>query len=242
MKKLIGGLVLVGVIFAAAISVFPLDTMESAYNVSINQIYNDSLSGTDDTVDWYKFTISGDGGLAVFIESPFFIMYQVGITLYYQDPGTGKINEIDHDDNIAEMKNVSGACRAGTYYVKVEIKDSDVLIIPFDYIIGFAFSDKTENLAFGANLIRRELDLDNNAVTWILLVNQNKDDSFDPDIYLFDDKTLVGMSVLREGFDYICWPINGGIGKSHFDCLISSSDGYGNFWMMVVTYHLPPEG
>jgi len=235
MKKRLVWLVLgvLGVVLFFCCSVLANDTIGTAWNVSLNSVRAESINSYTDKIDWYRVEVPNAGGMIVFAESSDFENYGVDLVMYYKYPNTGEIREVARDPDPIKLKNVGGACRAGTYYIKVEARYTSTRAV--NYKLGVGFTENHRYCTEGDPKLYN-LEIARNAITWILLVDDSS--SFDPDLLIFENSRVVGGSFETGNFDHMRWELVGGTGTESFTCAVGSTRGSGYYWLFILTYHL----
>jgi len=225
MKMFRIGLVLAGVLVLLCISslVFASganDQRSGAMSITLGDVQNGSVTKYSDTVDWWKFYSPEPGGIVAFLSSSDTDQYLVRFYMY-----NSILQLIGSDSRLSEFKSHFGTVKSGYYYLKVVVGYSSQKKV--NYKIGVAYSSEQKYLLGTFDIDRYHTTIEANEETWLFIVD--RDDYFDPDIYVYYNGVRKGLSNNSQNIDRIHWDISF---RRTYDIEIISSAGSGRYWIM----------
>jgi len=197
------------------------DSPLGASSLTLNQVSSGTVCQPDDPVDWWKVYISSASEIVVFLDG----IGAVDVDLYFYD---ANLNLLAQSTGGGADEVVFGGVRGGWYYIKVVACFFSYACI--NYYLGVATSDACGYLSGYGDYDIYRVYLSAGNTYYVFLTDHSQ--TFDPDLFLFRDTTLIAESDSADNIDVIVYTPSV---SGYYIIAVASAGGGGNYCLFVIS-------
>ena len=193
--------------------------------IGANVVVADTLNPVTNPVDIWIAELP-KGPTVIFLYSEDTPNYRVRFEMY--DSETHKLG---HDDRLDDLKPHFGTISGGTYYLVVTALYTENKTISYKLGCAVADFDTFRVLGGTGDTFSFNITIEGGTTTFLFLLDLSE--TFNPDIYVYDQGQKVGWCRNEEDLDYIIWEITN---TKNYRVDIVSANGAGLFWLLKMVY------